>query len=452
MKRWLKGLLLFVLALGLLIPAQKAAAEEAKNGWVSEGGTWHYYRSGEAVTGWLSDAGEWYYLDGTGAITTGWKGIDGEWYYFRESGKAQKGWMQEDGFWYYFRDSGKMQRGWLSVDGEWYYFRESGKMETGWVSLDGTWYYFRESGKMLTGWTSIQEEWYHFDSAGRMTTGWLSEDGEWYYFRESGKAVRASWMELDGEWYYFRESGKMHRGFLQLDETWYYFRESGKLAKEGWVLDQGDYYYINDSGVMQTGWLSKGEKYYLGPNGKMYTGWRKIDGEVYYFFEMSSKWPGALATNATIGVTPVGKKGTITDSGMRAMYLKAMDLKSKTNYLLLVNNVSHRVGIFTGSQGNWGMTKYFLCTVGAKSTPTVKGTFEIGSKGYYFDHEEFRCFWYTQFYRDYLFHSVLYDKKDGRLRDGRLGRNLSLGCVRLQIDNAKWIYDNVPRTSKVISY
>ena len=36
--------------------------------------------------------------------------------------------------------------------------------------------------------------------------------------------------------------------------------------------------------------------------------------------------------------------------------------------------------------------------------------------------------------------------------DGRLGMGLSHGCVRLQIDNAKWIYDNIPRGSKVVVY
>ena len=32
--------------------------------------------------------------------------------------------------------------------------------------------------------------------------------------------------------------------------------------------------------------------------------------------------------------------------------------------------------------------------------------------------------------------------------DGRVGIPLSHGCVRLQIDNAKWIYDNIPRGTK----
>lgn len=36
--------------------------------------------------------------------------------------------------------------------------------------------------------------------------------------------------------------------------------------------------------------------------------------------------------------------------------------------------------------------------------------------------------------------------------DGRLGMHLSHGCVRLQIDNAKWIYNNIPRGTTVVVY
>ena len=78
--------------------------------------------------------------------------------------------------------------------------------------------------------------------------------------------------------------------------------------------------------------------------------------------------------------------------------------------------------------------------------------FTVAAKGYYFDSGDARCFYYTQFYGDYLFHSVLYDKKTGNLADGRLGMGLSHGCVRLKIENAKWIYDHIPAGTKVVVY
>lgn len=76
----------------------------------------------------------------------------------------------------------------------------------------------------------------------------------------------------------------------------------------------------------------------------------------------------------------------------------------------------------------------------------------MGSKGYYFDSGNARCYWYTQFYGDYLFHSVLYSKYNGRLMDGRVGMQLSHGCVRLSIEKAKWIYDNIPTGTKVVVF
>ncbi|HCQ88771.1 MAG TPA: hypothetical protein DIU45_02140, partial [Clostridium sp.] len=47
-----------------------------------------------------------------------------------------------------------------------------------------------------------------------------------------------------------------------------------------------------------------------------------------------------------------------------------------------------------------------------------------------------------------LFHSILYNL-DGSIRDGRLGMAISNGCVRLALENAKWIYDNIPEGTAI---
>ena len=75
----------------------------------------------------------------------------------------------------------------------------------------------------------------------------------------------------------------------------------------------------------------------------------------------------------------------------------------------------------------------------------------MGSRGYYFNSGNVRCFWWTQFYGDYLFHSTTY-YHNGAVADSRLGLALSHGCVRLNINNAKWIYDTVPTGSTVVVY
>ena len=136
---------------------------------------------------------------------------------------------------------------------------------------------------------------------------------------------------------------------------------------------------------------------------------------------------------------------------VRSMRLKANLYSSSTPYVVLVNRSTHKVGVFQGWQGNWQCLQYWDCSDGAASTPTVEGTFKVGSRGYYFDSGASRCYWYTQFYGNYLFHSVLYNK-NGTLQDGRLGMALSHGCVRLNIQNAKWIYDTIPSGTTVVVY
>ncbi len=138
----------------------------------------------------------------------------------------------------------------------------------------------------------------------------------------------------------------------------------------------------------------------------------------------------------------------------KAMAKKANGYASNTKYLILVNCKAHKVGIYKGSKGNWKQIKLWSCTNGASSTPTVKGSFTVQGKGLHFGEDKgYTCWYYTQFYGNYLFHSVLYyPNSKTKIKSGVLGVAASHGCVRLAKSNAKWIYDNIPRGTKVVSY
>ena len=155
----------------------------------------------------------------------------------------------------------------------------------------------------------------------------------------------------------------------------------------------------------------------------------------------------------TVSPVPLGNSyKKAPPRGLMQMMQRANLYGSTTPFLILVNRSTHKVGIFQGWQGNWNNIAFWDCSDGAPSTPTVEGVFRVGSRGYYFDSGSSRCYWYTQFYGNYLFHSVLYSKYNGGLIDGRLGMALSHGCVRLDINNAKWIYDNIPSGTTVVVY
>ena len=184
------------------------------------------------------------------------------------------------------------------------------------------------------------------------------------------------------------------------------------------------------------GWVtdSEGRTYYV-RDGKPLKGVRKIKNTWYRF----NRNTGAL----------IRKIGDDMDK-------KAQKYTSRKKYLILVSYSKHRVRVYKGKKNNWTREKNFKCSLGKGSSPTPKGTFKITSKGKYFNSaSNGRCWYWSGFVGNtYLFHSVIYHRtrKPTRVKDGRLGKNISHGCIRLHISSAKWIYDNVPRNSKVIVY
>jgi lipoprotein-anchoring transpeptidase ErfK/SrfK len=131
---------------------------------------------------------------------------------------------------------------------------------------------------------------------------------------------------------------------------------------------------------------------------------------------------------------------------------KAQGYSSATKYEILVNRSNHTVSIYQGSRGNWTRIKRFACGDGKASTPTIEGVFSVGIKMKSFGHG-YTCWYATQISGNYLFHSVLYYPGSmSRIQDGRLGMGVSHGCVRLAIENAKWIYDNIPASTRIVIY
>lgn len=130
-------------------------------------------------------------------------------------------------------------------------------------------------------------------------------------------------------------------------------------------------------------------------------------------------------------------------------FVNENDFTSNTNYFIWVDTKNFKVNIFEGLKNNWKLIKSYLCSIGKPSTPTPKGNFTVGIKGLSFgENHGYIARYYTQIKGNYLFHSILYNL-DGSIRDGRLGMAVSNGCVRLALQNAKWIYDNIPKDTAI---
>ncbi|SEP98890.1 Uncharacterized conserved protein YjdB, contains Ig-like domain [Lachnospiraceae bacterium RM5] len=152
---------------------------------------------------------------------------------------------------------------------------------------------------------------------------------------------------------------------------------------------------------------------------------------------------------------PVVNIPNTTDPEQLSMYNMALGYASNTGYLILVNRSTHMVGIYSGKKGAWNEVKYIPCGDGKSSTPTPEGEHRVIYKKPYFDSGRARLWYTTNFAAGgYHFHSVSYAQTPtpSTILEGSLKVGISHGCVRLDINEAKWIYDNIPIGTKVIVY
>ena len=135
------------------------------------------------------------------------------------------------------------------------------------------------------------------------------------------------------------------------------------------------------------------------------------------------------------------------------MWQKAKNASSNTNWLLVTDTHTNATGVYHWN-GKWVLKRYMRCSTGAYKTPTIKGNFYVCSKGYSFSDEDYTCYYWTGFYgSEYLYHTVPYVRGSKKyILDGSLGVNISHGCVRLATANAKWIYNNIPYYTRVITF
>ena len=103
-----------------------------------------------------------------------------------------------------------------------------------------------------------------------------------------------------------------------------------------------------------------------------------------------------------------------------------------------------------------GLIREMICSGGADESPTPPGEFETSDKIKYSWVERFDvgAFYWTRFYKKYLFHSVPFDKNREMIIEEyeKLGSPASHGCIRLKLEEAKWLYEKLPSGVKVIIY
>ena len=129
-------------------------------------------------------------------------------------------------------------------------------------------------------------------------------------------------------------------------------------------------------------------------------------------------------------------------------------------YAIKVNRAMNTVTIYSPDEnGDYTVpVKAMICSTGREGSETPVGTF------YLIDYRsEWRLMldgtygqYATCFRGNFLFHSICYadDSHDAMIREAynNLGNAASMGCVRLQTMDAKWIFDNCPAGTSVTIY
>ena len=478
--------------------------DKSQSGLVQCNNEWYLLNKGEVrtdYTGLAQYENEWYYVD-CGRVNRDYSGItkyNNEWFYVD---KGHLDWsyngLGPSGDTYYYIKDGRVNwdySGLAQYGNEWYYI-EKGKVNwnyTGLAQHNNQWFYI-ENGVLNWNHSGIVEynnQWFYVEK-GRLNwnyTGLGQSGNDWYYIVKG----RVNWnytglVQRGNEWFYI-ENGKLnwdHSGIVEYNKQWFYV-EKGRLNWNYTGLGQSDndWYYIvrgrvnwGYTGLVQkgnewfyvekgkldwsyTGLVQKGNEWFFVRNGRLDWGYTGLAcyGE-YYFYVKNGRLDWSYSGYAQIDGQGeyyevrngrlVG--GTLTLAKMHGV---ANNQDSPTNYIVLVDRAAHRVGVFKGSKYNWSDVKYYKCCVGKPSTPTISGTYYIQSRGKYFDTgTQGRCWYYTQINGNYLFHSVIYDRQNTpkRIIDNSMDAAVSHGCVRLDLDNAKWIYDNIPKNTKVIIY
>ena len=337
------------------------------------------------------------------------------------------------------------------IEGELYYFKNN-RIDTSYSGLaqyGNEWYYI-ENGKVKWNYTGLAQhgiEWFYIEK-GKLNwdhSGIVEYNNQWFYVERG----RLDWNytglgQSDNDWYYI-VGGRVNWGYtglVQKGNEWFYVK-GGKLdwSYTGLVQKGNEWFFVRNGRLDwgYTGLACNGEYYFYVKNGRLdwsYSGYAQIDGQGEYYEVRNGRLVG----------------GTLTLAKMHGV---ANNQDSPTNYIVIVDRAAHRVGVFKGSKYNWADAKYYKCCVGKPSTPTISGTYYIKSRGKYFDTgTKGRCWYFTQINGNYLFHSVIYDRQPSpkKIIDNSMDAAVSHGCVRLDLENAKWIYDNIPKNTKVIIY
>ncbi|MDO5147385.1 MAG: fibronectin type III domain-containing protein [Eubacteriales bacterium] len=136
---------------------------------------------------------------------------------------------------------------------------------------------------------------------------------------------------------------------------------------------------------------------------------------------------------------------------VKEAFVNARGYSSPNSYLIWISHYTQQVSIFKGKKGNWSMIKTFPCASGTAKNHSPIGVYKITYKepGWYYNTT--KNLYVTHFAGRNSFHTrPLWNS--GAVQNPTIGKPASHGCIRCYNGDAKYIYDNMPSGTTVVSY
>lgn len=136
---------------------------------------------------------------------------------------------------------------------------------------------------------------------------------------------------------------------------------------------------------------------------------------------------------------------------VKTAFVNSKGYSSKTKYLIWISHYTQQVSIFQGSKGKWKMIRTFTCATGTAQNHSPRGVFKITYKEKGWFYTSTKELYVTHYKGRNSFHTrPLWN--NGTVQNPTIGKPASHGCVRCYNQDAKYIYDNMPIGTTVVSY
>ena len=351
--------------------------------------------------------------------------------------------------------------GWAKDEADEFYWFDNGVMAQRKEAYDpdtDAWYWFDEDGTMARDkdvYIPTHNKWVRYDEAGRMVKGQdfaeSPDDGQWHW------------------WYFDPVTGEMLKGFVYVpdDEKWCYYDSIC-----GWMLygeqclpdDSGNWhwYYLDDeTGAVTYGWKhletpDGGKDVYYAPiTGIMVYGLQIIDGETFYFDEVTG-------AKKDVEIDGPSEQWAADSAYMSSLISRIERYGSNTDWAVVVDKGLRRTAVFNRADGTWTPTMTCNVVVSGNTFTCGESAFTVRHRArwYYQDgynvNDWWVCYWpnFQSWDEGSAGYSLVY--YPGLGYDAGQGFHYgfsSAGCVAIpDYDSAQYIYEIVPDGSSVIIF